>query len=196
MERLNLILAAALVSFSVIPPAVAQMEIEKTIITNPGVTTVEKTIVSRPSAFVLPADKKYVVIDAGGKLIGAYTTTMTIPEGYFVAEEASGRVVATVGSSNALMVYTPTSFAAQRALLDARIGAEYQAGRLTNSQVEDLREELARNATLESNKTKKGKLSDSNRRKIERGLNELTAELAEDISDTNRKRADIGLKVN
>lgn len=54
----------------------------------------------------------------------------------------------------------------------------------------------ARNATLESNKTKKGKLSDSNRRKIERGLNELTAELAEDISDTNRKRADLGLKVN
>jgi|AGTN01.2.fsa_nt_gi hypothetical protein len=199
MKRAGLIFAAALMSFTVIPPAMAQMEIEKTIITSPASTTrVEKTIVSSPSTttFVLQPEKRYVVIDRNGKLLETYSTSTVVPEGYFIAEEGSGRVVATVGASNALMVYAPTSFSEQRALLDARIGAEYQAGRLTNNQVKDLREELSRNATLESKKTKKGMISDSNRRKIERGLNEVTAELAENISDTNRKRADLGLKVN
>jgi hypothetical protein len=208
MERLGLIFAAALVSFTLVPPAMAQMEIQKTIITSPATTRVEKTVVTSPStSFILPGTS-YVVVDTSGKLFGKYTTTMTIPE--------TGKVIATVGSGNTLValssspalvgdrvfvqsgsvLYLPTSFAAKRALIDQKIGVEYDAGRLTNEQVKDLRDQLTRIANLEIKKTKNGTISDSNSRKIDRQLNELSADLTESIADTNRKRADLGIKVN
>lgn len=86
-------------------------------------------------------------------------------------------------------------FAARRALLDQRIQFEYDAGRLTNSQVKELRNDLIKVANLELRKKRDGSLSSSNIKAIERRFNELTEDMHDDIAHTNRRRANIGLKV-
>jgi hypothetical protein len=95
---------------------------------------------------------------------------------------------------NQVLVAT-TDFAARRALLDQRIQFEYDAGRLTNNQVKELRADLAKVANLELRKTRDGSLSSSNIRSIERRFNELTEDMSESIAHTNKRRANIGLKV-
>lgn len=94
------------------------------------------------------------------------------------------------------ILFATTDFAARRALLDQRIQFEYDAGRLTNNQVKELRAELIKVANLELRKKRDGTLSSSNIRSIERRFNELTEDMSESISHTNRKRANIGLKVD
>ncbi len=94
------------------------------------------------------------------------------------------------------VIYAPTDYAARRALIDQRIQLEYDAGRLTNRQVKDLRTDLTRVATLELKRKRDGSLSSSNMRSIERKLNDLSEDLQEDIAFTNRRRANIGLKVD
>lgn len=96
---------------------------------------------------------------------------------------------------NGQVLVATTDYAARRALLDQRIQSEYDFGRLTNDQVKDLRSELNRIAKLELKKKKDGTLSASNQRSIEKKFNEISADLQEDISDTNKRRARIGLKV-
>lgn len=96
---------------------------------------------------------------------------------------------------NGQVLVATTDYAARRALLDQRIQSEYDFGRLTNDQVKDLRADLSKIANLELRKKKDGKLSASNQRSIEKKFNELSADLQEDISDTNKRRARIGLKV-
>jgi len=96
---------------------------------------------------------------------------------------------------NGAVLVATTDYAARRALLDQRIQFEYDAGRLTNTQVKELREDLSKIANLELKKRRDGTLSSSNMRTIERRFNELSADMQEDISGTNKRRARIGLKV-
>lgn len=96
---------------------------------------------------------------------------------------------------NQVLVAT-NDFAARRALLDQRIQFEYDAGRLTNNQVKELRADLIKVANLELRKKRDGSLSSSNIRAIERRFNELTEDMQENIAHTNRRRANIGLKVD
>ena len=96
---------------------------------------------------------------------------------------------------NQVLVAT-NDFAARRALLDQRIQFEYDAGRLTNNQVKELRADLIKVANLELRKKRDGSLSSSNIRAIERRFNELTEDMQESIAHTNRRRANIGLKVD
>lgn len=96
--------------------------------------------------------------------------------------------------SGQLLVAT-NDFAARRALLDQRIQFEYDAGRLTNNQVKELRSDLIKVANLELRKKRDGSLSSSNIRTIEKRLNELVEDMQDCISHTNRRRASIGLKV-
>ncbi len=93
-----------------------------------------------------------------------------------------------------LLVAT-TDYAARRALLDQRIQFEYDAGRLTNNQVKELRAELVKVHNIELKKKRDGSLSSSNIRSIEKRFNELTLDMQEDIAHTNKRRADIGIKV-
>lgn len=94
------------------------------------------------------------------------------------------------------VVYATSDFVARRALMEQRIDTEYEAGRLTNRQVRDLKEHLVRIANLEVKRKRDGTLSESTKRSIEKRFNELTADLNEDIASTNRRRSNIGLKVD
>lgn len=93
------------------------------------------------------------------------------------------------------VLFATTDYAARRALLDQRIQFEYDAGRLTNDQVKELRADLSRVASLEARKKRDGTLSSSNIRSIEKRFNELISDMQDNISSTNRRRANIGLKV-
>jgi hypothetical protein len=97
---------------------------------------------------------------------------------------------------NGQVLVATTDYAARRALIDQRIQAEYDSGRLTNDQVKELRAELGKIANLELKKKRDGTLSTSNQRSIEKRFNELSADMQEDIAGTNKRRARIGLKVD
>lgn len=94
------------------------------------------------------------------------------------------------------VVFATSDFVARRALMEQRIDSEYEFGRLTNRQVRDLKEDLVRIANLEVKRRRDGTLSESTKRNIERRFNELTSDLNEDIASTNRRRSNIGLKVD
>src|SRR5262249_46065246 len=92
---------------------------------------------------------------------------------------------------NGVVVYAVTAFDHPRAMMEHRIDDELDAGRLTNRQVRDLKEGLVRIANLEVKRKRDGTLSESTIKSIERRFNEVTADLNEDIANTNRRRSRI-----
>ena len=192
MKRFGLLLAAALATFALTPSAMADTTtIEETTVTTPATTT---TTVTRET-FALPAGPAYVVVDPlTGRTFGEYTVGVKLPAGYYVEEKGTGRLVATTDINGVLVA--ATDYATRRALIDQRIQDEYDAGRLTNRQVRDLRADLTKIANIELKVRKDGTLSSSNRRSIEKRFNELGADMSSDIAHTNKKRASLGIKVD
>ena len=159
-------------------------------------TTVIETTTTEP-AYVVPTSSKTVVINpTTNKVVEEYTTTTSVPTGYYVAEVDSGKILAVSQAEGRLVAYRTSDFAVQRSLIDHRISEEFDEGRLTTDQVEDLREDLVKIANFEVKKRKDGHLSESNCKKVERKINDLLSELNEDIADTNERRARLGLKVD
>jgi hypothetical protein len=184
-------------------------------------TTVETT--ATPS-YVLPNGSTYVVIDpASGSLLGQYDPVKRyiidgnrpLTAGAYVVEQSSGRVFATADSSGNLVSFTavPTvvpqnfvimnnqlvyanSFELRRAQIDGQIASQYAAGRLTNHQVKELRQDLAQIAALETHRKGDGTYSSSRTREIERKFADVQSDLNKYIADTNGKRARIGIRAD
>ncbi len=178
-------------------------------------TVIETTTTSTPLYYSVPSGvRAYVVDPLSHQTIMEYSTTSSsLPVGAYVVESSSGRVLATVAAEGRLTPFTTekiitlapagkkvilstSSFAARRDLMSRQINEEFDAGRLTNRQVNDLRQGLLRNANLEAKKSKDGKFSSSEQSKVERGLNDVASEFQGAVSETNKRRARIGLKVD
>ncbi len=71
-----------------------------------------------------------------------------------------------------------------------------QPGRLSSKQVADLKGELSEAATLQSKYTRKGIVSDSDQRKIQKRMDYVRSNLDKDIAIINGKRAKIGIRVD
>lgn len=102
--------------------------------------------------------------------------------------------VATVGkvttAGNAAPIVIPSKdYSARRQILNQLIDRELAAGRLTQSQVVELREDLNEVAVLEHEKKLDGSWSGSTRRKIERRLNRVASELRDALADQMKRRS-------
>lgn len=191
--------------------AMAQTETETT------TTTVQTTTTTDAPAFVLPATGSYYVVNpSNGVVVGNYVQGMTLSPGYYVVERSSGRAFASVDVSgkligisavptvipqrflavNGQLVYFSNEYAYRRAQLDAQIAANYSAGKLTNRQVKDLRDDLAYISSLENKRKGDGTYSRSTMRDIERKFAEVQSDLNGYIADTNERKAKLGIKVD
>lgn len=187
-------------------------------------TTTTTTTVQTTTAgvgFVLPTGGSYLVVDPTTGLSGMYDVNTRlfngrpITVGSYLIDQATGKVIATVDPTGNLIAFTtmPTvlpqhfvilngslmyfasTYDMRRAQLDLEITADYNAGRLSNHQVKDLREKLAEVAALESKRRDDGTYSSSTSKSIERKLSWVQGELTRDVADISSKRARIGLKV-
>jgi hypothetical protein len=183
--------------------------------------TVTKTTVTElstsPSTLVLPGNVSYYIVNpTDSHVIGDYVIGQTLSPGYYVISERTGEVMATVDSSgqlvsittvpsalptqfrlvNGRMFFYSTDFALRRADLEAKVAADYSAGRLTNKQVSELREKLGYIALLETKEKKDSTYSKSTVRKIEDLFAQVNGNMSKFVAETNSKKARIGIRVN
>ncbi len=83
-----------------------------------------------------------------------------------------------------------------KTVVERRIDAEYQAGRLSARQVSSLKEELNAINSLETKYTKGGKISESKSKILATKLDKLKTRLDQDVAMINEKRSKIGIKVD
>ena len=178
-------------------------------------TTIETT--SAPAGFVLPGGVRYTVVNpTTSVVVGDYAVGQTLSPGYYLVEQSSGRVTASVDDAgrivaftsvpsvvpqrfkvvNNQLVYFNNEYAFRRSQLENQVAAEYAAGRLTNEQVKELREDLSEIASLEGKKRGDMTYSKSTMKSIERKLATVQSELSHDIAETNERKAKIGIRVN
>lgn len=181
-------------------------------------TTTVQTTTSAP-AFILPGGVTYMAVDPTSGVIGVYDPATRLINGrplgagWYVIEQSSGKVVATADTTgnlvafstiptvlptrflivNGNMIYFNSDYAWRRAKLEAQIASEFAAGHLTRHQVDDLRDELAKEASLEAKRKSDGTYSSSTVKDIEKKFAYVQSNLAQDLANTNVKRAKIGL---
>lgn len=80
--------------------------------------------------------------------------------------------------------------------LERRIDDEYKAGKLSSKQVADLKERLNEIASLESKYRKNGHLSESKEKTLNAKLNLVNSRLEQNIAYINKRRSQLGLRVN
>lgn len=184
-------------------------------------TTTTTTIQTTGPAVPLPTGETYVVVDPASGVSGVYDMTTRlingrpVPLGSYVIEQSTGKVLATVDASgnfvaintiptmlpehftviDGRLMYFASDYDLRRARLNSEIAANYDAGKLSNTQVRDLRERLAEVGSLEAKRKDDGSYSSSTAKSIERKLVLVQSDLAKDISEINSKRAKMGLKV-
>jgi hypothetical protein len=182
-------------------------------------TTVQTTTTG--VGFVLPTCGSYVVVDPTTGLSGSYDFNTRsfngrpLSVGSYVIDQATGKVIANVDPTgnfvafttiptvlpqhfvvlNGSLMYFASTYDMRRAQLDAEITADYDAGRLSNHQVKELRDTLSEVASLEARRHDDGTYSSSTSKSIERKLSWVQGELAKNVADISSKRARIGLKV-
>ena len=88
------------------------------------------------------------------------------------------------------------SFAGRNLQMQRHIDAEYSAGRLSNSQVARLKQELNEVSTLQARYTRGGVIKDSKQRILTEKLDRVQTDMDKNIATINEKRAKIGIKVN
>jgi hypothetical protein len=89
-----------------------------------------------------------------------------------------------------------TDFDYKKAVTERRIDDEYNAGRLSSSQVARLKEELNELASREARYLRNGELSDSEAIRLADKMDRILNHLNQDIADINAKRSRIGLRVD
>ncbi|HEY9776506.1 MAG TPA: hypothetical protein V6C81_22280 [Planktothrix sp.] len=214
MRYFALTLAATLALAANLPAAFADE-------TTTTTTTVQTTSLGTTTGYVLPTGGTYLVVDPNTGLSGLYDYNShlfaghPLASGNYVVDQSTGKVIATVDSTGNFIAFTsvpatiPNHFVVlngnfmyfaspydmRRAQLDAEIQANYNAGRLSNGQVKDLREKLAEVSSLEAKRRDDGTYSSSTARSIEKKLAWVQGELARNIAEISNKRAKIGLKV-
>lgn len=99
-----------------------------------------------------------------------------------------------VSSNGELLVVDSVTY--KRYQLSQRIDDEYAAGRLSNKQVSDLKEELNSIASLDSKYRRNGQLDASHSAKIASKLDTMESRMNKDVATINDKRAKIGIKVD
>jgi hypothetical protein len=83
-----------------------------------------------------------------------------------------------------------------KTVVERRIDAEYQAGRLSAKQVSELKEELNDINSQETKYTKEGRISESKSKILSTKLDKIKTRLDQDVASINEKRSKIGIKVN
>lgn len=177
-------------------------------------TTIETTEAVNP--IVLPAGVSYKVVDpAKSVIIGEYVVGQTYTPGYYVIDETSGKVVATVSDAGKLvalgtmpsvlphnflvidgtLVYFSTDYAFRRAKLEQEVANDYAAGRLTHDQTRTLRQKLALIASLETKRKSDLTYSKGTMKSIEKKFAEVETYKAKYVASTNTKKAKIGIRV-
>jgi hypothetical protein len=109
----------------------------------------------------------------------------------FVAPVVSQRFIVV---DNKILFADDVTF--RKAQLEQSIDDNYNAGRLSQRQVGDLKGQLNEIASMTTRYTKHGAISDSNRRRIDKRFDIVKADLDRDIGKINEKRAKIGIRVN
>ena len=188
-------------------------------------TTTETTTVrtTTTAAIDLPSSSTYIVIDpATGISKGVYDPVtrlwngQAVPSGYYIVDQTSGKLMATVDTSGGLvalttipavlpshfvvidgkMMYFESDYALRRAQLETRIDEQYATGHLSNIQVKQLKQQISEITNLETKRKSNGTLKESTRREIERRFAEVQTNLDKDIAKINDKRVKIGIRAD
>jgi hypothetical protein len=189
-------------------------------------TTTETTTVrttTTANTIDLPSTSTYIVIDpTTGVSKGVYDPVtrlwngQTVPSGYYIVEQTSGKLMATVDTSGSLvtlstipsvlpshfavidghLVYFESDYALRRAQLEARIDEQYATGHLSNIQVKQLKQQISEITNLETKRKSNGTLKESTRREIERRFSDAQSALDKDIAKINDKRVKIGIRAD
>ena len=178
-------------------------------------TTIETTEAVDP--VVLPAGVTYKIVDpTKSVIVGQYVAGRTITPGYYVIDETTGKVVATVNDSGKLvmlssmpsvlphnflvvdgaLVYYSSDYSYRRAKLELEVASEYANGRLTHEQARNLRQKLAVIASLETKRKSDLTYSKGTMKSIERKFADVETYKAKYVASTNTKKAKIGIRVD
>jgi hypothetical protein len=191
--------------------------------TTANAQTETTTVRTTTTSVDLPSSSSYIVVDPStGLPRGAYDPVtrllngQPIPTGYYVVDQPSGKVMATVDTSgnlisfttiptvlpqhfvlmNGQVVYFESDYALRRAQLEQRIDDQYKLGHLSNEQVKDLKQSISEITNLQTKTKSDGTLKESTRREIESKFAKVQSELDRDIAKINDKRAKIGIKTD
>lgn len=80
--------------------------------------------------------------------------------------------------------------------MESRIETEYLAGRLSVSQVQNLKEDLTKVSLKNARYRKNGTISSSREKELTYKLDKISAEMVDNIAEINEKRARIGIRVD
>lgn len=190
--------------------------------TLPTATVTEtKTVVSSSPAVLSSGASYYVVHPTRGIINGKFDITARmingtpLEYGEYIVEQSSGRVYATVDASGNLvavtsvpttavlperflvvdgkLVYFNDSLAFRRAKLENEIAVAHANGKLSHNQVKELSKDLAEIRALTLKTNRKGEISTSTRKRIETKFANVQANLADDLANTSKRRARIGI---
>lgn len=183
-------------------------------------TTETTTVQTTSTSVALPTTSTYVVIDpVTGVSRGAYDPVTrllngaAIPNGYYVVDQPTGRVMATVDTTgnlvsfttvptvlpqhftvvNGQMIYFESDYALRRATLETKIDDQYRAGHLSAEQVKKLKQGVSEITQLQTKTKSNGTLKESTRKEIERKFAMVEADYNKDVAKINDKRAKIGI---
>jgi len=181
-------------------------------------TTTSMPVVVRRDV-VLPASTTYVMVDPlTGVQRGIYNPatglTTTLPSGVVLADRSTNRVVAMVDNGRLVEVNSLPTLTGSHVILrngvwtyldetdykimvlERTVDDEYKAGRLSTSQVSDLKQRINEASSWKARYSKNGSLSDSRMRTLVSKLDAISTRMAKDVAYINGKRADIGIRVN
>jgi hypothetical protein len=201
----------------------ATLALAFTAVTAKADTTETTTVRTTTTSLDLPSSSSYIVVDPNtGVARGAFDPTTRLldgrplPMGYYVVDQPTGKVMATVDGSGNLVgftsvpsvlpnhfvvmnnqvVYFESDYSLRRAQLEARIDEQYKLGHLTNDQVKNLKQDISEITTLQTKTKSDGTMKESTRKQIERKFADVQAVFDRDIAKINDKRAKIGLKTD
>ncbi|MDQ5965147.1 MAG: hypothetical protein QG625_1302 [Cyanobacteriota bacterium erpe_2018_sw_39hr_WHONDRS-SW48-000098_B_bin.30] len=181
-------------------------------------TTTSMPVIVRRDV-VLPATTTYVMVDPlTGVQRGIYNpatgVTTTLPSGVVLAERSTNRVVAMVDNGRLVEVTSMPTLTGSHVVLrngvwtyldetdykimvmERSVDDEYKAGRLSTSQVSDLKQRINEASSWKARYSKNGSLSDSRMRTLVSKIDAINTRMAKDVAYINGKRADIGIRVN
>ncbi len=186
-------------------------------------TTETTTVKTTTTSVNLPTTSTYIVVDpATGVARGGFDPVtrlingQPLPTGYYVVDQPTGKVIATVDSTGGLLsfstipsvlpehfvlmngqvVYFESDYALRRAQLEGRIDDQYRLGHLSNDQVKNLKQQISEITNLQTKTKSNGTLKESTRKEIERKFAQVQSQLDRDIAKINDKRAKIGLRAD
>ncbi|MBL0185948.1 MAG: hypothetical protein IPP97_09475 [Candidatus Obscuribacter sp.] len=181
-------------------------------------TTTSMPVIVRRDV-VLPATATYVMVDPlTGVQRGIYNpatgVTTTLPSGVVLAERSTNRVVAMVDNGRLVEVTSMPTLTGSHVVLrngvwtyldetdykimvmERSVDDEYKAGRLSTSQVSDLKQRINEASSWKARYSKNGSLSDSRMRTLVSKIDAINTRMAKDVAYINGKRANIGIRVN